>query len=605
MKHKVVKLSLIIAMIFCLSACGTEQANSKTDTETQTDDKQWKSVYAEIIQDIGATEAEDIGYALIYITDDDIPELVTYDKKEYVCKIYLYNDGEVYVTGDNNASDDIILDNMSPGAHGCEYYYLEKENRILQFVDSEVTYYEMNGNYEFEMQLSVGKEVIVNGDSESAYYYMYKDGESKEITQEEYIKWYEEELSEVAIHLYNLDYQNAVDILAQLIGGGTESTSENPTNSEEVILEDGELTVSDYQEVCTNMMSTESAYGSKYEKMAANMAQTIVSAKIIEANTSYRMVDITEENQSKLIYALGYSTARSLDEEWGVVSYGLKDYRDELNPSEYGVDRVYPFVYDKEDFVKLIASFYENITMEDLVNDIYHTYPDYGDYIGVDGSDGAPWEYFDAYDIKENDNYILIHAACYTGNNGGGENVYLYTIKALFEKKDDSMLGLQAVYVEGYENNITEHVVSSTASSELPDYNAKIYRASNIVDGDYTTPWVENVDGVGVGESVQLKLDQKTWIQEFLILSGYQSSMELFDMNGYVSRISVDFGNGVVEELDCLGWYDEYMDDKEYRCWDKISLDRPVYTDTITITILDAVSGNKYSDTCISEIELH
>ena len=33
--------------------------------------------------------------------------------------------------------------------------------------------------------------------------------------------------------------------------------------------------------------------------------------------------------------------------------------------------------------------------------------------------------------------------------------------------------------------------------------------------------------------------------------------------------------------------------------------EKPVYTDSITITILNASMGNKYSDTCISEIELH
>ena len=124
-----------------------------------------------------------------------------------------------------------------------------------------------------------------------------------------------------------------------------------------------------------------------------------------------------------------------------------------------------------------------------------------------------------------------------------------------------------------------------------------------MIDGNYGTPWVENVEGVGTGETIQITLNNKEWVQEVVLYNGYQFSEELFNNNGYVTRISVDFGNGVIKELDCTAYYSGT--DREYAAFNKVFLDKPVYTDSIVITILAAIAGSKYSDTCISEIELH
>ena len=233
---------------------------------------------------------------------------------------------------------------------------------------------------------------------------------------------------------------------------------------------------------------------------------------------------------------------------------------------------------------------------------------DLKEYIGVTGGDGDPWEYFNVYDIKENENYVLIHAACYTGNNGGGENVYRYTANILFEKRpnNENVFGMSIVYVETYQNDITDNIASIKASSQLANYQNKTYGAENLIDKSPKTAWVENAEGVGIGEFIQIKLKKDTWVQELGIHNGYQASEDLFEKNGYVTKVTVDFGNGVVKEQECQQvWYYGDISDSVGYSMNLISLEQPVHTHVITITILDAEKGNKYSDTCISEIEIH
>ena len=157
------------------------------------------------------------------------------------------------------------------------------------------------------------------------------------------------------------------------------------------------------------------------------------------------------------------------------------------------------------------------------------------------------------------------------------------------------------MFVDGYHNDLTKYIVSITASSELPNQADKTYSVNNLIDKKDETAWVENANGVGIGEKIIIKLNEKQMIQEIGIRNGYQASEELFEKNGYVTKWSVQLGDEVVKEATQEFDY-FYFGEKNLS---KISFDKPIYTDTITITILDAKAGSKYSDTCISEIEIH
>ena len=217
---------------------------------------------------------------------------------------------------------------------------------------------------------------------------------------------------------------------------------------------------------------------------------------------------------------------------------------------------------------------------------------------------GGPWLRLSEGRIWENNNYYLLSGAYYYGYNGAETEWFEGYIDVLFWRNNDSRFGVNMLYAK---TDKTPKVVSSVeTTSVLESQEGKSYSGKKLIDGKTETAWVEGVDGVGKGEIITLYLEESTEVQGLEIWNGYLASAELYDKNGKVNKIMVDFGNGVVIQkeipvLDAimLGG----MDGRDYIFF--IGLDEPVVTDTITITILDAEAGNKYEDTCISEIKVY
>jgi hypothetical protein len=69
----------------------------------------------------------------------------------------------------------------------------------------------------------------------------------------------------------------------------------------------------------------------------------------------------------------------------------------------------------------------------------------------------------------------------------------------------------------------------------------------------------------------------------------------------------VDFGKGNIKEGSMEGYaYEGFTSENLADCnRSKVELDEPVMTDTITITITGAEKGEKYDDTCVSEIQVY
>lgn len=362
--------------------------------------------------------------------------------------------------------------------------------------------------------------------------------------------------------------------------------SENEENMEGTNPEVGSanLSVSEYQTICKDLMTYNSAYGSSYENMAVHMAKIIADADIIKSGDAYRTVDMDKDSRKILATALAYYEYNH------EAVYGLNN----LRPED---DYQYAAIYNKEEFMKVLSSLCAISDMDGVTEYLV----DLGENIAIYAADGDAWQYIGGYDIKENDSYVLVTTACYYGHNGGAEDVYECTANMLFAKATDSVFGLRLVYVEGHNNDLTKNIASITASSQLANQGSKTYGPNNLIDKKDETAWVEAKNDVGVGENIVIKFNGQTMVQEFGIRNGYQASEDTFNKNGYVTRLSVDFGNGVVKEIVCDYAYFYYGE--KSLC--KVSLEKPVYTDTIIITILDAKAGSKYSDTCISEIEIH
>mgnify|MGYP003290453510 CR=1 FL=1 len=137
-------------------------------------------------------------------------------------------------------------------------------------------------------------------------------------------------------------------------------------------------------------------------------------------------------------------------------------------------------------------------------------------------------------------------------------------------------------------------IVQVTASSSLAENNM-VHSPERVIDGSFSTAWVEGTEGQGLGETITVHFDDKYLISGVRINSGYQKSTELFEKNSRPSKLIFTFSDGSNQIC-------ELKDISENQV---IELKIPVKTESISFTILSVYSGSKYEDTAISEIYIY
>ena len=142
------------------------------------------------------------------------------------------------------------------------------------------------------------------------------------------------------------------------------------------------------------------------------------------------------------------------------------------------------------------------------------------------------------------------------------------------------------------------------------------YGQNNLLDGDFQTAWVEGVGGDGLGEKIEIELEEYP-LAAICLLNGYTKNSDTYVANNRIKKIRVereltDFDDPSkmrVEteeiELKDLG----YVKVDENTLGQIISVvgdygEGYMRVQKITLTILEVYKGSKYSDTCISEIFL-
>jgi len=146
-----------------------------------------------------------------------------------------------------------------------------------------------------------------------------------------------------------------------------------------------------------------------------------------------------------------------------------------------------------------------------------------------------------------------------------------------------------------------EEDADGDASSYLPTEETSeeeilSYYPCKASDGDIMTSWVEGASGNGVGEWVRVDLDSEKAYYGLNIFAGYGESEDLWEKNGRVKKVRVDFSNGESEEFNLADVY-EYQD---------LVFDVPVsglqYAD---IEILEVYEGTDYDDTALAEVRFY
>lgn len=226
-------------------------------------------------------------------------------------------------------------------------------------------------------------------------------------------------------------------------------------------------------------------------------------------------------------------------------------------------------------------------------------------YILISYGDGDPWHIVEHMQFFEDEEYFLLTGPAFYEDNGGNIDFLGYA-DILFRKNADSRYGVTLLYGRYRDRKIKISYVET--SSELPSSGSRTYSGMNLIDDDYTTIWSEGVPGTGLGETITLHLDKEQPVFGVLICNGYETSYEQYINNGMLTDVDVDFGKGIyakghdLEGYGSEGYTAQNLADMNKS---KVELDEPVITDTIIITITGAKKGERYDDTCVSEIRVY
>ena len=131
------------------------------------------------------------------------------------------------------------------------------------------------------------------------------------------------------------------------------------------------------------------------------------------------------------------------------------------------------------------------------------------------------------------------------------------------------------------------------ASSELAGDGSNTYVAANLVDSDYSTAWVEGVEGYGEGEYIAFSGKGPQQVSKITIVNGYWKSEEIYGKNSAVKTLEISFSGGEKKQVALNYGYGKVTE---------IVLDEPIVCETITMKVKSIYPGSECEDTCISEI---
>ncbi len=165
--------------------------------------------------------------------------------------------------------------------------------------------------------------------------------------------------------------------------------------------------------------------------------------------------------------------------------------------------------------------------------------------------------------------------------------------KQVKEKKDDKEVNNNEVNkVNKVEENLkAEKVYTSTV---LYDQTGANYDPSNLNDGKSNTIWAEGVMGPGIGEFMTIDFNKERLVKKLYIINGSAKSQRLYYANNRIKTVRVDFQNGDFRDVELK---DGELGEQE------IDLGDGEKTSYVRFIILSVYNGNKYDDTCVSELK--
>ena len=148
---------------------------------------------------------------------------------------------------------------------------------------------------------------------------------------------------------------------------------------------------------------------------------------------------------------------------------------------------------------------------------------------------------------------------------------------------------------------------SSTLAAQPSDLDGGAifeYLPYHAFDGAKETTWAEGSDGDGVGEWLQIDFARPTPVGGFEIMNGYWRLDQRLVENNRVKRIRVDFSDGESEEFTLADPVSGEYQPTLTGSGERLTFTKTHITTDVRFTILEVYPGNRWNDTCITDISL-
>lgn len=139
-------------------------------------------------------------------------------------------------------------------------------------------------------------------------------------------------------------------------------------------------------------------------------------------------------------------------------------------------------------------------------------------------------------------------------------------------------------------------VASSTRDYDTDNATGEIihYYPEYAIDGDMRTAWSSDRK-IESMPTITLNANDDQYVTGIRMTNGYCKSEKTYTKNRRITRVRVSYRGGVEEAYFSIDGYRQMMD---------IKFDRPVYTDYVSVTVLETYAG-EWKDIAISEIEAY
>lgn len=149
--------------------------------------------------------------------------------------------------------------------------------------------------------------------------------------------------------------------------------------------------------------------------------------------------------------------------------------------------------------------------------------------------------------------------------------------------------------------DVTRQAFHLSASSVLQE-SGYDHSVSSLMDENTETCWVEGVPGTGEGESITFSSDETKTVSGLAILPGFFQSEDLYRKNGHPEIIEITAA-GRKWRWNFGGYSPDFSSPEKSMVF--IDFGGDIDINECTVTLRRCSSGNKYDDTCITEMFLY